>query len=69
MKLPRIDSDKLLKVLRKKGFVVVRQSGSHIILRNDKGIRVTLPYHSGKIIHPKIVKQIMEDAELTEEDL
>ena len=69
MKTPRITADKLLKLLKNKGFVIVRQSGSHIILRNEKGVRVTVPCHSGKIIHPKIIKNIMNDAELTLEDL
>ncbi|MDG6225981.1 MAG: type II toxin-antitoxin system HicA family toxin [Candidatus Thermoplasmatota archaeon] len=59
----------MLHILKKKGFIVVRQSGSHMIMRNDEGIRITLPCHSGKILHPKIVKRIMEDAELSEEDL
>lgn len=68
MKTPRITADKLLKLLRNKGFFVVRQSGSHIILRNEKGIRVTLPCHSGKVLHPKIVKSILTDAELILDD-
>jgi predicted RNA binding protein YcfA (HicA-like mRNA interferase family) len=60
-KLPRIDSGKALKVLKRLGFNVVRQSGSHIILRNEKGVRATLPHHSGKILHPKILKTILSD--------
>lgn len=60
-KLPRIDSGKALKVLKRLGFNVVRQSGSHMILRNKEGIRVTLPHHSGKILHPKILRTILSD--------
>lgn len=67
-KLPRITSEKLVKVLKRKGFLVIRQSGSHMILKNDKGIRITVPVHSGIIIHPKILKRIIEDGELSEED-
>ncbi|VVB59173.1 HicA toxin of bacterial toxin-antitoxin [uncultured archaeon] len=59
---------KIIKVLKKKGFDIVRQSCSHIILRNEKGTRVTVPRHSGKVLHPKIVKSIMNDAELVEDD-
>lgn len=68
MKLPRLTSDKMLRILKKKGFQVVRQSGSHIILRNEKGIRITLPCHSKIILHPKIMKTIINDAELIDED-
>jgi|GEM_PF-5319716 len=31
--------------------------------------RVTLPCHPGKIIHPKVLTAIMDDAGLVEEDL
>jgi len=68
MKLPRITAEKIIKVLKSKGFVLVRQSGSHMIFKNEKGIRVTVPYHSGVILHPKVLKNIMKDAELTIED-
>ncbi|MBN1167856.1 MAG: type II toxin-antitoxin system HicA family toxin [Methanospirillaceae archaeon] len=68
-KLPRITADKLIPILEKKGFTLVRQSGSHKIYRNDKQVRVTVPYHSGEILHPKILKQIIIDADLTLDDL
>ncbi len=68
MKLPRVTAGKMIRILKKKGFQAVRQSGSHLILRNEKGIRVTVPIHAGRILHPKIVKSIMRDAELTPED-
>lgn len=68
-KLPRITADKRISLLEKKGFTVVRQSGSHKIYRNAEQVRVTVPYHSGEILHPKIVKQIMIDADLSPDDL
>lgn len=49
------------------GFVLVRQSGSHKIYKSEDGKRITIPYHSGKILHPKIVKRILEDTDLTVE--
>ncbi len=54
-KLPRIKAEKVIRVLEKLGFTLVRQSGSHKIYRNNEGIRVTIPYHPGKILHPKII--------------
>jgi predicted RNA binding protein YcfA (HicA-like mRNA interferase family) len=56
------------RVLEQRGFQVVRQRGSHMILRDPLGRRVTLPSHSGKILHPKILAMIIEDAGLSEED-
>ena len=67
-KLPRIDSSKMLKILNRLGFKVVRQSGSHMILRDEKGTRITLPHHSGKILHPKIVKTILNDLGISAEE-
>ena len=66
-KLPRIPAGKVMKVLEKRGFVCVRQSGSHKIYRNKEGKRVTVPYHSRKILHPKVLKNILRDADLTVE--
>ena len=63
-RLPRITADQIIRVLLKIGFVEVRQSGSHKIFKNQKGRRVTVPYHKGKILHPKILKSILIDAEL-----
>lgn len=67
-KLPRISPDKVIKVLEHIGFVLIRQSGSHRIYKNKKGMRVTVPYHSGKTLHPKILKNILHDADLTIEE-
>ena len=68
-RLPRLTAAKIIKVLEKFGFALTRQSGSHKIYKNKKGNRVTVPYHSGKILHPKILKSILKDADLTEEQL
>lgn len=66
-RLPRVPARKVIKVLEKLGFELVRQSGSHRIYKNDEGKRVTVPYHSGKILHPRILKRILADAGLTVE--
>lgn len=68
-KLPRITADKLIPILEKKGFTLVRQSGSHKIYRNAENVRLTVPYHSGEILHPKILKQIINDANLSFDEL
>lgn len=40
---------KLIQLLRKNGFVFLRQSGSHAIFRNDDGRKVVVPIHSKNI--------------------
>lgn len=68
-KLPRLSAKEIIRILEKRGFSLVRQSGSHKIFRDTTGIRVTIPFHRSKILHPKIVKQIIKDLKLTEEML
>jgi len=67
-RLPRLTLRRSFKVLERKGFALVRQNGSHKIFRNPEGIRITVPFHSGKILHPKLLKSIMEDADLSVND-
>jgi predicted RNA binding protein YcfA (HicA-like mRNA interferase family) len=68
-RLPRLTAQEVMRVIERKGFVLVRQSGSHKIFRNSEGTRITLPFHSGKILHPKLLKSILEDAALSVDDL
>jgi predicted RNA binding protein YcfA (HicA-like mRNA interferase family) len=64
-KLPRVTADEVTKVLEKLGFSFSRQSGSHKIYKNLQGKRVTIPYHKGKVLHPKVLRSILKDAELS----
>ncbi|MBN2535682.1 MAG: type II toxin-antitoxin system HicA family toxin [Spirochaetales bacterium] len=68
-KLPRITAKEIIKILEKKGFSLSRQSGSHKIYKNAENRRVTIPYYSGKILHPKTLKSILMQANLTLEEL
>jgi predicted RNA binding protein YcfA (HicA-like mRNA interferase family) len=58
-KLPRVTAREICSVLEGLGFTVVRQSGSHIIYKNGGGKRATVPFHAGKILHPKVLKSIL----------
>jgi len=66
-KLPRITAVEVIKALKGAGFFLARQSGSHKIFKNKAGKRVTVPYHSGKTIHPKVLHSILMDADLSVE--
>lgn len=63
-KLPRVTAADLMRVLEKAGFFLTRQSGSHKIYKNKAGKRVTISFHSGKILHPKVLSSILRDADL-----
>ncbi|MEM2374423.1 MAG: type II toxin-antitoxin system HicA family toxin [Thermoproteota archaeon] len=46
----------------------LRQKGSHIIMMNDKGVRIVVPVHPGKEVKPGLVKAIIKEAGLTREE-
>jgi predicted RNA binding protein YcfA (HicA-like mRNA interferase family) len=56
-------------VLEKAGFSLARQSGSDMIYKNASGKRVTIPFHAAKILHPKVLKSILRDADISVEKL
>lgn len=69
-KLPRITALELTKVLEKLGFKRSRSSGSHIIYKQKKDSRrFVVPFHSGKIIHPKIVKDLLKVCNISLDEL
>ena len=68
-KVPRITARQMATVLERLGFSLTRQSGSRQIYWNAADRRATLPFHVAKILHPKVLKSIMRDADLTVEDL
>jgi len=66
---PRLTAREIVKAIERKGFKLVRQSGSHQIYRNEAGKRATVPVHGSKVLKPKVVKSILRDAEITWEEL
>ncbi len=68
-RLPRLTAKKIITVLEKNDFAVSRQAGSHRIYKNSIGKRVTVPVHGGKTLHPKVLKSILRDAEISVEKL
>ena len=68
-KLPRLSAKEIIYVIKKVGFVLSRQNGSHKIYKNQKGKRVTVPFHSNKILHPKVLASILNDADISIEKL
>lgn len=57
-KLPRLTAAEAERRLLAAGFVLMRSKGSHrIYLRG--GQRVVVPFHRGKILHPKIVREVL----------
>ena len=61
-KLPRLTAEEAEKMLVKVGFKHIRSKGSHRIYQKGKE-RFVLLFHKGKMLHPKIIKALMESIE------
>jgi predicted RNA binding protein YcfA (HicA-like mRNA interferase family) len=68
-RLPRVTAQQIIRILERVGFTRSRSSGSHFIYIDESGRRVTIPAHAGKILHPKVLKSILDDSGLSVEDL
>jgi len=68
-KQPVVNAKMLIKALEKNDFYFARQSGSHAIYVNAKGIKVTVPIHGKKDIGKGLLKQILKDTGLNFEDI
>ena len=65
-KLPTVSGKDTIKALRKIGFVVMRQKGSHVMLRKitlEKTIKLVVPLH--KELKKGTLKRILNTAGLT----
>jgi len=67
-KYPALSGRAIIDVLKKNGFVVKRQKGSHVFLRHLDGRATVVPIHSGETIGPGLFAKILRDTELTRAD-
>jgi len=68
--MPSINSKNLLKFLKKKGFYIHHQVGSHIVLKHNQDMvkRVTLPMHN-KDIKEGTLSSILKQASIDKQEL
>jgi predicted RNA binding protein YcfA (HicA-like mRNA interferase family) len=62
-RLPRWAATDAERALLAAGFELLLSKGSHRIY-GKSSFRVTVPFHSGAALHPKIVKQVLETIEM-----
>jgi antitoxin HicB len=61
--LPRVTGRAVVAALRRAGWTIKRQRGSHVVLGND-GARVVVPVHAGATIPPGTLQSILDQAGL-----
>ncbi|WP_414583245.1 type II toxin-antitoxin system HicA family toxin [Scytonema sp. PCC 10023] len=67
-KLPVFTGEEVISALKKVGFQVVRQKGSHVRMQHEDGRVVTIPVHAGKTLGKGLLRKILRDAELTRDE-
>lgn len=68
MRLPAVTAAEVVRVLEQVGFHRVRQRGSHLRLRHADGRVVTVPVHPGAVIGRGLLRKVLRDAELSQEE-
>ncbi|MEX2598057.1 MAG: type II toxin-antitoxin system HicA family toxin [Dehalococcoidia bacterium] len=67
-RLPRLNSNQVVRVLQAFGFVLVSQRGSHQKWRNpETGHQVIVPYHQGKELPIGTLRSIIDGSGLPQE--
>ena len=68
-RFPRLTAREVIAILRRHGFVLVSQRGSHQKWRNDKtGKQVIIPYHKGKRLPIGTLKAIIEGSGISPDE-
>lgn len=67
-KIPVLKPQEVMRILKDLGFVEVRQKGSHKQFRHEDGRGTTVPFHKGRDISPRLLRQIAIDIELIVEE-
>ena len=58
-------SSELVRMLKKDGWFVERQSGSHLIMLHPKKVnQLTVPFHASKEMKKGTLNSILKDAEI-----
>jgi predicted RNA binding protein YcfA (HicA-like mRNA interferase family) len=54
--------------LKKAGFEIIRQKGSHVFLRHSDGRVTVVPVHKGETIGVGLLLKILRDVDITKEE-
>ena len=67
-RIPLVDAKKLEKLLFYIGFIKIRQKGSHVFYKHQDGRYTTIPHHKGRIITRPLLRQILNQIQITPEE-
>ncbi len=65
---PTLSGKKIIKILEKFDFEIIRTKGSHHFLRHSDGRATTVPVHSNESIGIGLLLQILKDCDIEKKD-
>ena len=68
-KLPVLKAEEVVSALKKNGFVVTRQKGSHLRMKHPDGRVTSVPVHQGQDIGRGLLRKILRDVDLSADEL
>lgn len=63
-----VPAKRMAAILRRLGFSLVRQRGSHAFYRHPDGRTTIVPMHSGEDLGKGMIKEILSDIDLSVEE-
>ena len=67
-KLPSISGKRLISLLEKIGFEVIRVKGSHHFIKHKDGRVTVVPVHTNEDLGPGILSKIIKDIDIKRDD-
>lgn len=67
-KLSILKARQVIKILKKLGFVNTRIKGSHYFFKHQDGRTTVIPVHSRKTIGPGLLRSIMNDIKISQDE-
>ena len=68
-KISPIKPRRLIKFLKKQGFLEIRQKGSHKFFAHPDGRTTVIPFHPTKEIGPGLLRKILDDIKVSPREL
>jgi len=66
--LPALTGTDLISILKKIGFAVDRQRGSHVFMKHPDGRATVIPVHAKETIGPGLFSKILRDVDLSRQE-
>ena len=67
-RLPRLNANKMAKVLELAGFVCIRSKGGHFQYRHPDGRTTTIPFHGAEALPVSLIGQILSETRIGEDE-